>query len=99
MYVKMLLLFRHGTIHCAGRLKKIVTDTVREGFVDGVRILVNENGVGCLVCDGLENGFHVACKYGQVELVKFLLGLIDCEKVVTAINFKKARWAFNCNRK
>lgn len=70
-------------------LSKIVTDTVREGFVDGVRILVNENGVGCLVCDGLENGFHVACKYGQVELVKFLLGLIDCEKVVTAINFKK----------
>lgn len=70
-------------------LSKIVTDTVREGFVDGVQMLVNENGVGCLICDGQENSFHVACKYGHVKLVKFLLGLKDCDKVVTAINFTK----------
>lgn len=70
-------------------LSKIVTDTVREGFVDGVQMLANENGVGCLACDGQENSFHVACKYGHVKLVKCLLGLKDCDKVVTAINFRK----------
>lgn len=69
-------------------LSKIVTDAVREGFADGVQMLVNENGVGCLICEGQENGFHVACKYGHVKLVKLLLGLKEYDKAVTAINFR-----------
>lgn len=70
-------------------LSKIVTDTVREGFADGLQMLVNENGVGCLISEGQENSFHVACKYGHVNIVKLLLGLKEYEKGVTAINFSK----------
>lgn len=73
------------------RYFKIVEYTVREGFVSGVQMLVKENGVGCLdlLYSRLGNGFHVACTYGEVETVKFLLSVKDCDKVVTAINSRK----------
>lgn len=73
------------------RYSKIVEYTVREGFVDGVQMLVKENGVGCLDLfhSRSGNGFHVACTYEQIEIVKFLLSVKDCDKVVTAINSKK----------
>lgn len=70
-------------------LSKLVTVAVREGFADGIQMLVNENGVGCLISEGQENGFHVACKYGHIKLVKLLLGLKEYDKAVTAINFRK----------
>lgn len=70
-------------------LSKIVTDTIRQGFADGLQMLVNENGVGCLTSEGQENSFHVACKSGHVKVVKLLLGLKEYEKGVTAINFKE----------
>lgn len=70
-------------------LSKIVTDTIRQGFADGLQMLVNENGVGCLTSEGQENSFHVACKSGHVKVVKLLLGLKEYEKGVTAINFRE----------
>lgn len=75
------------------RYFKILEYTVREGFVDGVQMLVKENGVGGLDLihsrSGKFNAFHIACTYGQIEIVKFLLSVKDCDKVVTAINFRK----------
>lgn len=73
------------------RLYQIAYIALTEDFTDGIRILVKENGVGCLIYDRMENGFHLACKFGQIEIVKLILGINDGDKVhvVTVVNSMK----------
>lgn len=71
---------------------EIVTYAIKEGFVSGLRTLIKENGIGCLIFSEYgypqQNAFTVACKYGQVEIVKFLLGVKDCDKVLPTVNYR-----------
>lgn len=73
------------------RLYQIAYIALTEDFTDGIRILVKENGVGCLIYDRMDNGFHLACKFGQIEIVKLILGINDGDKVhvVTVVNSMK----------
>lgn len=73
------------------RLYQIAYIALTEDFTDGIRILVKENGVGCLIYDRMENGFHLACKFGQIEIVKLILDINDGDKVhvVTVVNSMK----------
>ncbi|XP_022334902.2 uncharacterized protein LOC111131589 isoform X2 [Crassostrea virginica] len=68
-------------------LKNIVRKSVEVGFTEGVRILVNENGVSCLSLGRASSVFHLACEYGQVEIVKFLLTLDICDTFFQRVNF------------
>lgn len=62
---------------------------MKQGFTDGVKTLVEKNGVKCLKFDKKGNGFRLACKYGQIETVKFLLNLKNCENFLTAVKARK----------
>lgn len=71
------------------KLDQIVRRALKQGFTDGVKTLVEKNGVKCLKFDKKGNGFRLACKYGQIETVKFLLNLKDCENFLTAVKARK----------
>ena len=68
-------------------LKNIVRKSVEVGFTEGVRILVNENGMSCLSFGRASSVFHLACEYGQIEIVKFLLTLGICDTFFQRFNF------------
>ena len=70
-------------------LKNIVGKCVEVGFTEGLRILVNENGVGCLSLGRDSKVFQLACEYGQVEIVKFLLTLDICDNFFQRLNSNK----------
>lgn len=71
------------------KLDQIVRRALKQGFTDGIKTLVEKNGVECLRFHKKGNGFRLACKYGQIETVKFLLNLKDCEKFLTAVKARK----------
>lgn len=71
------------------KLDQIVRRALKQGFTDGVKTLVEKNGVKCLKFDKKGNGFRLACKYGQIETVKFLLNLKNCENFLTAVKARK----------
>ena len=68
-------------------LKNIVRKSVEVGFTEGVRILVNENGMSCLSLGRASSVFHLACEYEQIEIVKFLLTLDICDTFFQRVNF------------
>lgn len=71
------------------KLDQIVRRALKQGFTDGIKTLVEKNGVECLRFHKKGNGFRLACKYGQIETVKFLLNLKDCEIFLTAVKARK----------
>lgn len=71
------------------KLDQIVRRALKQGFTDGIKTLVEKNGVECLRFHKKGNGFRLACKYGQIETVKFLLNLKDCENFLTAVKARK----------
>ncbi|XP_061196649.1 uncharacterized protein LOC133204924 [Saccostrea echinata] len=57
-----------------------------QGFVEGLRFIVQEQGADCLDLEKCNNIFHVACKAGQADVVKFLLTLEEFDKSETVLN-------------
>ncbi|XP_062584141.1 putative ankyrin repeat protein RF_0381 isoform X2 [Saccostrea cucullata] len=67
-------------------IRLIVRMATRQGFVKGLRFIVQEQGAGCLDLEKSDNMFHVACKAGQVEVVKYLITLEEFDKSTTVFN-------------
>ena len=62
--------------------RKIVLHSVKNCFTEGIRILINENSVDYY------NAFRAACKIGQIEIVKMLLDLDQCDEFLTSVDLK-----------
>ena len=62
--------------------RKIVLHSVKNCFTEGIRILINENSVDYY------NAFRAACKIGQIEIVKMLLDLDQCDEFLSSFDFK-----------
>ncbi|XP_062591573.1 putative ankyrin repeat protein RF_0381 [Saccostrea cucullata] len=68
------------------QIRSIVRVASDQGFVQGLRFIVQEQGADCLDLDKSDNMFHVACKAGQIEVVKYLITLEEFDKSTTVFN-------------
>ena len=68
--------------------RKIVLHSVKNCFTEGIRILINENSVDYY------NAFRAACKIGQIEIVKMLLDLDQCDEFLSSFDFKLWRFIY-----